>query len=290
MNVECPWLPISLPQSSATRDVHPEILRVCPDAHDVVSLRGGAVNQCFRVSTQKGNFAFRLGVDDPAKYGFNREKELAFYREAENLGIAPPLTNADPAKGILVMQFVDGHVVSKESIRHPGVLTKVIDLIKALHSVESSEMGAGKTIEHIHFFMGKLREHNALLECWEKSVTQAIEKMPAAKKLVLCHNDLAFNLMEDTLGRIWAIDFECAGWNNPVFDLAFLCIWYEFSEQEKIALLEAYPIKITLAELHAAICLGLLFSALWSRLEVVYGNTSYESQAQELYDKAIALV
>ena len=138
--------------------------------------------------------------------------------------------------------------------------------------------------------MEKLREHHALPGCWEQSVTHAIKEMPAAKKLVLCHNDLAFNLMEDKLGRLWAVDFECAGWNDPVFDLAFLCIWYEFSEQEKTALLNIYQNNITLAELNAAICVGLLFSALWSRLEVAYGNASYETQAQELYDKAVALL
>jgi len=113
--------------------------------------------------------------------------------------------------------------------------------------------------------------------------------MPLSK-LVLCHNDLAFNLLEDRIGRIWAIDFECAGWNNPAFDLAFLCIWYKFTEEEKQLLLKTYmDKKISMDELNSAICLGLLFSALWLQLEVIYGKDSYQQQANELYQKALAM-
>lgn len=287
MSVQCPWLPSSSqPPASDWIELHPEILRACPDACEAVLLQGGAVNRCFRVRTQTEVFAVRLGVADPGKYGFDRVQELAFYGEAERRGLAPPLKASDPSKGVLVMQFIDGKVVSEETIRQPGVLPKIVELVHALHAVESPEKGDGKTIDHIRFFMGKLKEHNALSREWEAVVTHAIEEMPVASSLVLCHNDLAFNLMEDKIGTLWAIDFECAGWNHPAFDLAFLCIWYKFSEQEKTDLLEAYAGDISLQQLNAAIRLGLLFSALWSRLEVVYGNKAYETQAEELFQKA----
>ena len=46
-----------------------------------------------------------------------------------------------------------------------------------------------------------------------------------------------------------------------------------------------FPSDINLQELDAAIRLGRLFSALWSLLELVYGNEDYRQQAQELYEK-----
>jgi thiamine kinase-like enzyme len=111
--------------------------------------------------------------------------------------------------------------------------------------------------------------------------------MPKADTLVLCHNDLAFNMLEDKGGRLWAIDFECAGWNMPIFDLAFLCIWYEFSDEEKQDLLSCYGKGETLDALNRAMVLGMLFSALWSKLEVAYGNDRYQKQAQDLFEKAL---
>lgn len=277
-------------QSEMNSKIPSEILALVPTALEAKPLTGGGVNQCYCVRTSKEIFAFRLGVADPAKYGFNRDEELIFYQEGERLGLSPSLKAFDLTKGILVMQYIDGNLVNEQTIRDLGVLPKVITLMQALHKIECSKSGEGKTVEHIRFFMNKLKEHHSLPIDWERVVNRAIAKMPLSK-LVLCHNDLAFNLLKDrTDGRLWAIDFECAGWNNPAYDLAFLCIWYKFTEEEKELLLKAYTDKkISINELNSAICLGLLFSALWSQLEVIYGNDSYQQKANELYQKALVI-
>lgn len=70
----------------------------------------------------------------------------------------------------------------------------------------------------------------------------------------------------------------------------FLCIWYEFTQEEKQLLLKTYTDKkISMDELNPAICLGLLFSALWSQLEVIYGTDYYQQKANELYQKAFIM-
>lgn len=273
---------------SITSKIPSAILAFFPNAQEAKLLKGGDVNQCYYVKTPKETFAFRLGIANPGKYGFNRDEELTFYQEGERLGLSPPLKASDPTKGILVMQYIEGNLIDEQIIRASGVLPQVITLMQTLHKIECSKRGEGKTIEHIRFFMSKLKEHHSLPADWEKLINHAIAKMPISK-LVLCHNDLAFNLLEDN-GRLWAIDFECAGWNNPAFDLAFLCIWYKFTEEEKQSLLTAYTSKkISMDELNSAICLGLLFSALWSQLEVIYGQDSYQQKANELYQKALTM-
>jgi thiamine kinase-like enzyme len=275
---------------SITSKIPSDILAFFPDAQEAKLLKGGDVNQCYCIKTSKETFAFRLGIADPGRYGFNRDEELTFYQEGERLGVSPPLRSSDPPKGILVMQYINGNLIDKQIIRAAGVLPKVITLVQALHKIECPKSGEGKTIEHIRFFMNKLKEHHSLPADWEKLINNAISKMPLSK-LVLCHNDLAFNLLEDRIdSRVWAIDFECAGWNNPAFDLAFLCIWYEFTEEEKELILKTYTDKkISMPELNSAICLGLLFSALWSKLEVIYGDDSYQQKANELYQKALIM-
>lgn len=280
---------MEIPLSIASK-IPSDILAIFPNAQEAKLLKGGAVNQCYCVRTLKEVFAFRIGVADPAKYGFNRDEELTFYREGERLGISPSLKTSDPTKGILVMKYIEGNLVDDQIVRAADILPQVITLMQTLHTIEGSKSGEGKTIEHIRFFMKKLKEYDSLPADWEKLINHAIAKMPLSK-LVLCHNDLAFNLLEDKIdGRLWAIDFECAGWNNPAFDLAFLCIWYEFSEEEKQLLLKTYTgKKISMDELNSAICLGLLFSALWSQLEVIYGKDSYQRQANELYQKALIM-
>jgi thiamine kinase-like enzyme len=276
--------------SEYTSKIPSDILAIFPYAQEAKLLKGGAVNQCYFVRNSKETFAFRLGVADSAKYGFNRDEEFTFYLEGVRLGISPPLRTSDSTKGILVMQYIDGNLIDEQIIRAPGILPQVITLMQTLHKIECPKSAEGKTIAHIRFFMNKLKEYLSLRTDWERVANHAIAKMPPSK-LVLCHNDLAFNLLEDKIdGRIWAIDFECAGWNNPAFDLAFLCIWYEFTEEEKQSLLKSYTDKkISMDELNSAICLGLLFSALWSQLEVVYGKDSYQQQASELYQKALAM-
>lgn len=277
--------------SDRSAEIPPEILVFFPNTRKAELLAGGAVNQCFKVELTEENVAFRLGVNDPSKYGFDRHKELQFYKEAENLGLAPRLRGAEVSKGILVMSFIEGDPI-KEEIKEKAVLEKVVQSIQLLHTIKAPSDSKSEIIQRIHFFIQELKRFNSLPSEWEMFIDSALNNITFfSESLVLCHNDLAYNLLLEK-GKVWMIDWECAGWNYPIFDLAILCLWYEFSQEEKKQLLTEYYGNLEKEkELDSALCLGLLFSALWSQLEVIYAMTEekkndYQNQARELFKRA----
>src|SRR5580692_453578 len=60
--------------SSITSKIPSDILAFFPNTLEAKLLKGGDVNQCYYVKTPKETFAFRLGIANPGKYGFNRDE------------------------------------------------------------------------------------------------------------------------------------------------------------------------------------------------------------------------
>lgn len=270
---------------SQTISLPKEISAYCPNATDVSLLCGGAVNTCYRVKTAKETFAVRLGKPNLENYGFDREREYKFYLEAEQLGLAPALKKFDLAKGLLVMNYIDGPLVDDSLVRQQNIIPLIAEILQKLHRIKCKEKQEPVTLSYIRFQLEKLKALGYLPEGWEKAVEQILAQTSFSNELVLCHNDLAFNILHEN-GRLWVIDWECAGWNDPLFDLAPLCIWHHFTREEKQKLLIAYYGNLKQEkELEQAIKVVLIFSALWSQLEVAYGKDSYQKQAKDLFER-----
>ena len=74
--------------------------------------------------------------------------------------------------------------------------------------------------------------------CWRS--TGAWRPPSAASTLVFGHNDLLpANLIDDG-SRLWLIDWDYAGFNSPLFDLANLASNNQLAEEQEAWLLEAY--------------------------------------------------
>lgn len=229
-------------------------------------------NRTYRVDNGTETFIYREGS---IKSGFDRENELLFYKEAEKLGVAPRLRESDTSKGVLVMDFIRGTEVKSEEAQQ--LLPQITALMHTLHSVKAPADATPAILSHIRSMAEKLK---TIPNGWEKTIEQVVTALPTPEQLVFCHNDLAGNLIEEK-GRLWAFDFECAGWNDPLFDLAFLHIWYGLDPKE---LLQSYFGNLEKEEdFTKVIRAALLFHALWSLVE------DKETQAMELYEQCISM-
>ncbi len=263
--------------------IPPEIALHFPVITRISELTGGFTNTCYQIQTPDGTFAFRIGQSNPEKYGFNRAQELECYQLAENHSLAPRLHSYDLSKGILIMDFIHGTLIDDTLIRQETMIPKVANFLLQLHSIKGP-------INQEPFTISLIKKQMQLLDPlpigWEEIIQSTLEKMPRTNHLVLCHNDLAFNLLIKN-EQLLAIDWECAGWNDPLFDLSPLCIWHNFSHQEKRALLQAYFGNTHHEnDLDQAIRITLIMNALWSLLKAEQGDQSYYAQAFDLFAKA----
>ncbi len=249
-------------------------------------LDGGLTNTNFIVRDGTETYVVRIGDDIPL-HGIVRSFEVAACRAAHASGLSPEIVHHEP--GALVMRYVDARTLTEADIREPATLLRVVDLVRRCHSsmqdhlpgasamfwvfqvcrnyLSIAERGSGRRAA----ILPHLAKANAVLE-------QAVGPIQPS----FCHNDLlAANLLDDG-ERLWLLDWEYAGWNTPLFDLANLASNCELDSAGERLLLEAYfghpPDARQDAAFSAFKCASLLRESLWSLVQEDHSllEVSYE--------------
>jgi thiamine kinase-like enzyme len=117
--------------------------------------------------------------------------------------------------------------------------------------------------------LARLREHALRLEESQGPVT-----------IVFGHNDLlAANFIDDGV-RLWLIDWDYAGFNTPLFDLANLSSNNALTHELDLYLLEAYfqePADAARLRAFTAMkCASLLREALWGAVSLIKSSIPFD--------------
>ena len=233
-------------------------------------IKGGLTNQNFLVQENSKKFFVRLG-DDMPEHNISRSKELIASNAAAEIGLSPAVIYN--TKGVLVLEYIEGAVLSTDSI--VDKLESIISLIKKIHS-EMSKKLYGHSVNFGAF--DAIKRYAKLLKNHKSSYTQLLPSLlfqvdkleinTSPYDIVFCHNDLIFTNFLDDEDRLWIVDWEYSGFNNPLFDLGDFASHCNFSENKEIFLLENYfEKKINeklLLEFNSFKCAAILREAMWS--------------------------
>ncbi len=236
-------------------------------------LEGGTTNRNYGVQQADGQrFAVRLGQDKP-EHGVMRFNEQAAARAAARAGISPKIFYTSP--GVMVMRLLPGRSLKADEIHKPENLLRVAALLRRCHTSMAAFLqgpllafwvfhinrsyiaGLNKAGSRLAERLGELQEINEKLEARVGKVD-----------IVFCHNDLLAGNVFDDGARLWLLDWDYAGFNAPMFDLANLCSNNNFYPAEEDALLQAYYGRQVERSEHDAFrafkCASLLREALWN--------------------------
>lgn len=247
-------------------------------------LEGGITNRNFRVEHGGETFFVRLGEDIPV-HGVYRFNELAASRAAHAAGLSPEVVHAEP--GALVLRFIQGQTLEAEDVRKPERLKALVSLLKSCHHEMPKHLpgtvltfwvfqvirGYAKTLREVGSRM--IPNVPRFLE-----INSELERTVGRIKLVFGHNDLLAGNFIDDGKRLWLIDWDYAGFNSPLFDLANLASNNEFPESQERMLLEAYFGQPADADLwrryHAMKCASLLREAMWSMVSELHSKLDFD--------------
>ncbi len=241
---------------------------------------GGITNTNFRVVDGGEAFMVRIGGNIPV-HGIRRTYETACSRAAFDAGIAPELVFA--AKGALVIRWIEGKTFGEEDVRDPANLERIVELLSRLHA-EGARYLRGRAplfwVFHVNRDYGhrmidddhRLKGEIARLA----EINEELERAVGAVELALCHNDLlAANFLDDG-DRLWLVDWEYAGYDSTLFDLANLASNSRFDAVARADLLTSYFDREPNAGLHrrmgAMMCASLLREAMWSMIQEVHSS------------------
>ena len=252
-----------------------------------VPLGGGITNVNFTVEHGAEKFVVRVGDDIPV-HQVMRFNERAASEAAFRAGLSPEVVYAEP--GILIIRFIAGKTFRPEDVREPRNLERMVPLIKRLHT-EMPRQIRGPAL--VFWVFHVVRDYGHTLREGASRHLQRLPGLLAAADELECdvgpievvygHNDLLPGNVLDDGNRLWLIDWDYAGFNSPLFDLANLASNNELTAEQEQWVLHAYfgqPANADLRRRYSAMkCASLLRETLWSMVSEIHSQLDFDYAA-----------
>lgn len=252
-----------------------------------VPLAGGITNTNFTVLDRGRKFVVRIGDDIPVHH-VSRKAEQAAARAAHAAGLAPEILHAEP--GAMVMPWIDGRTLTPGDVRDPAMLARIVPLLRRCHAE------VGRRLEGtapLFWVFHACRDYARTLERGGSRLLPELPRLMAMNDrleilvgdvgLVFGHNDLlAANILDDGR-RLWLLDWEYAGFNSPLFDLANLSSNAQLDGEQEAWVLATYYGRAADEPLwrsyRAMKCASLLREAMWSMVSEIYSKIDFDYAA-----------
>ncbi len=244
-------------------------------------ISGGITNRNYRVDDGAVRYFVRLG-ENIAHHGIRRTHEVACSRAAALAGVGPDVVYT--TKGALVVQWIEGRTFEEADVRDPENLDRILALLDRLFRDGAARLRGRAPFfwvfhvirEYGHFLLeNDFRLAGRVTEIVEE--VHAIDRTLNPVRIALCHNDLlAANFIDDG-NRLWLVDWEYAGFNTPLFDLANLASNNDLpsEQQSRLAAVAADSgwldgdAETALTQLKALACTSLAREAMWSMVQEI---------------------
>ncbi len=210
----------------------------------VQPLSGGLTNTNYKVEVDGTPFFVRVPGESTELLAVDRANEVHNSKAAAEAGVGPKVLYHLAEFNVMVLEFLAGQTMSKESLNAPGMPTRMAKAIKKLH--------AGPRFL-LDFNMFRLTEYYLGL-CRDRSIRIPegyLDRMPTVARIekamnvkplptVPCNNDLLAENYIDDGNQLWLIDYEYSGNNDPTFELGNTCQEMQFNEEQIREVCAAY--------------------------------------------------
>ena len=243
---------------------------------EISILKGGLSNANYLVQDSNGKHVVRFGVDYPFHH-VSRARELMVARAAHAAGIAPEVQYATP--GVTVTQFLGAKTFTENDVRENA--PRIGKLLKTFHlALPRHITGAGFMFWVFHV----IRDYAATLRAVTNPYTdelpdllkqaETLEAVQVPMPIIFGHNDLLPGNILDDGKKLWLIDFEYAGFNTAMFDLAGASSNAQMSVAQASELLQSYlaskPDSSFMRAFAAMQCASLLRETMWAMVSCLH--------------------
>ncbi len=205
---------------------------------------GGLTNLVYRVQAGDRSWLLRIPGKGTEEY-IDRKVEAHDARVAADAGVSAPVLYFDESDGLMLADYIDGATLDAERFKDPGSLARSAVALRRMHQHPQRFGTRFDVFEKIDEYLQLLEKLDAALPEGYRAVKKeadAVRRVLQAKPVALapCHCDpLAENFI-DTGERVYIVDWEYAGNNDPMWDLGDLSVEAGFDAEQDRLLLEAY--------------------------------------------------
>jgi thiamine kinase-like enzyme len=246
---------------------------------------GGLTNKVYRV----GEYCLRLPGEGTEEY-INRAHEAVAAQEAAKAGVSPKVLHVDAESGVMVTRFIEGAITMTPQLfaGRKGSPARAAKAFAKLHN-------SGAVFPYRFELFTMIEEYLTILSTKDvtlpdgyhdvvkasQKIKQALASHPAA--LAPCHCDPLCENFLDTGERMWIVDWEYSGMNDPMWDLGDLSVEAGFSHAQDDEMMMAYfgrqpkPDETGRMVIYKAMC-DLLWT-LWGLIQLANKNPADDFRA-----------
>lgn len=271
-------------EERAAREAMKGIPALC-DFDGPLTRLGGLTNIVFRAGDQ----CLRIPGKGTEDY-IDRANEAVAAREAARAGVGPEVTYLDGTTGIMATRFVERAVtMSPAAFRQRGGSPgRAGEAFARLHRSGAVFPFRFELFSMIDGYLAILSTKNVALPDGyhdvvgeAATVRTALDAHPAP--LAPCHCDPLCENFLDIGERMWIVDWEYSGMNDPMWDLGDLAVEGGFDEAQEAEMAQAYfgrpptPAERGRIVVYKAMC-DLLWT-LWGLIQLANGNPADDFRA-----------
>jgi thiamine kinase-like enzyme len=211
-----------------------------------ISRLGGLTNLVFRLDLDGKSYCLRVPGKGTEEY-ISRANEERAARAAARATVSPEVLYFDATSGLMVTAFLNNTLTM--SLQHfkerKGAPARAALAFRRLHRSGAAFPFRFELFSMIDGYLKVLAEkevdfpagyHDVLKEAETVRVALAANSLP----IVACHCDpLAENFL-DTGERMWIVDWEYSGMNDPMWDLGDLSVEAAFDPDQESEMIHAY--------------------------------------------------
>ncbi|MGH6933430.1 MAG: choline/ethanolamine kinase family protein, partial [Dongiaceae bacterium] len=204
------------------RDMLPRVPRFAGRGIDSLRIErlAGLTNRNYKIVDGSKSFVLRIPGEGTSEY-ISRRQEAVAARIAAEAGVNAPVLHFDESDGLMLTEFIEGAAtMNSERFKDLGSVARAAAAFRRIHACGKRFASEFELFQKMDEYLDYLGKKNARIPDGYAEVQREAEAVRAAlnahpAKLVPCHCDpLAENFL-DTGRRIYIIDWEYAGNNDP---------------------------------------------------------------------------
>lgn len=260
---------------------------------------GGMSNFNYKVLFGDKSYVLRIpgnGADGMVE----RENEELNSMLAQKMGIHPTIEYFNRKTGIKLVDYIENaETLNPTSVQEASNLEQIAAIYRTLHNSrvrERNDFNIFHEIDKYNFLMEKsgAKMYNSNRGGYSQVIVLEHRLNQMGVELKPCHNDgVPENFIKDANGKIYLIDWEYSGMNDPVAELAALFLESEFSKESQDIVLEHYFEGKIPADLPERLLIyQVLWDYLWAQWTVIkeakgddfggYGRMRFERAMKNL--------
>jgi len=262
-------------------------------------IAAGLTNQNYRVEVDGTPYFVRIPGPSTELLAVDRANELHNTRAAAEAGVGPRVVHDDRETGAFVLEWVTGRTMSGEAFGEPGAARRIAGTLRQLHAGPRFRDDFDM-VRLSRYYLQVVDERTIAIPVGYREHVPLIPRIEAAlaahrPATVPCHNDLLAENYLDDGERLWIVDYEYSGNNDPAFELGNTAQELGFDDARVEELCAAYYGEATdqrLARMRLQMIMSDVGWTLWAAIQARISTIDYDFRgwAEERWARASGMI